>query len=137
MKFLKCAVLPAIAGWGTALLFLLAFSMFLTRSDDPSSLLPVLAVVSCAMGALVCGGLSALLEGSEKRVMGLFAGLLMVFLQLLCSLSPGGNKGIIFPLSIGIGQVGISLLVYFLSKKKGSGARKKIKRAAKKRYRGR
>ena len=137
MKFLKCAVLPAIAGWGTALLFLLMCSMFLMRSDDPSSLLPVLAVISCVMGALVCGLLSALLEGSEKKAMGLFAGLLMVLMQLLCSLSPGGDKGVIFPLAIGIGQMGISLLVYFLSKKKGSSARKKIKRAAKKRYRGR
>lgn len=134
MKLFKSAVLPALSGWITALLFLCICAFCLMGSSDPSGLLRVLPVMGCLLGAMVCGGATYLLSSEKRGETALFSGLLLVVLQALCSLFPGGGKSVIFALALAIGQTVISFLVFWLCQRFfGGSKRKKIKRSVRQR----
>ena len=134
MKLLKCAVLPALAGFATALLFLLIGALFLKKAEDPTQFYKIVPMIAWILGALCCGATAAFAEGKQDGGGGLFGGLVLFLLHLLCSFFPGGEKGVILALAVGAGQIAVSLLAYFLCKKKARPSRKKIQKRVKKRY---
>lgn len=138
MKFLKCAVLPALLGQGTALLFLLLSAICLQgvdAQDAAVSLLPIFAVV---LSSLLCGLLSALFSKEGAFQNPLFAGGLMALMHLCLSLLPaGGGKGVLLPLVLAVLQPCLSFAVGMLVFKKGKGSAQKMRKKAKRRYRGR
>ena len=131
MKLLKCAVLPALAGFATALLFLLAGSLALAKTMDPSAAMRILPFVACILGASLCGVLSVLLDGEERSGRSVLAGAMLLVLQLICSLAPGGAKGIILPIAMGAGELAICVAISFLFKKTRKKGRKRGRKTVK------
>lgn len=128
MKLLKCAVLPALAGFATALLFLLAGSLALVKTADPSAAMRVLPIIACLSGASLCGMLSGVLDGEEGSGRSILAGAMLLMLQLVCSLSPGGAKGIILPIAMGVGEFAICFAISFFFKKTKKKGRKRVRK---------
>ena len=65
MKLLKCAVLPALAGFATALLFLLIGALFLKKAEDPTQFYKIVPMIAWILGALCCGATAAFAEGKQ------------------------------------------------------------------------
>lgn len=137
MKFLKCAVLPALLAEGTVLLFLLVCSFILQKSSDPASAIRILPILGLVLSSILCGLLSAVLSGEERLENPLLAGGIMALLHLILSLLPGAEeKKLLLPIILLALQIGLSFFSGLLIFKKGKNNAQKMRRKAKKRYRG-
>ena len=55
LTLLKKATLSAVIGHGAALLFLFLSSAVLVKNENPSSMMPIVAIAALFIGAAVCG----------------------------------------------------------------------------------
>ena len=138
MKFLKCAVVPALCGMASALLFLLLSALILQKTEDPANVIPILSQVINILCAGLCGLVSAVFAGERRIEYPLYAGLLMMFFYLLLSLFPGGtSKGVLMTTILLLALPAVSFMVGALVMNGGKNNAKKMRKMAKRRYRGR
>ncbi len=96
LTLLKKTAISAVIGHAVALLFLFLTSTALAKNEDPSSLMPVAALIALFLGAAVCG----LVAGKTAdgpfggAVAGLvFSVLLIIVSILLNAFAPSGEAG--------------------------------------------
>ena len=85
LTLLKKATLSAVIGHGAALLFLFLSSAVLVKNENPSSMMPIVAVIAFFVGAAVCGVLARKRGSSVWDV--LAAGLVFSLLLIVVSLA--------------------------------------------------
>ncbi len=117
---LKKTTIAAVIGHAVAILFLFLTSTALAKNEDPSSLMPVAALMALLIGALVCGFIAGkTVDGAfGGAITGLiFSGLLIIISLLLGAFSPAGEAvsqegyGIGFKIGMLAGATVISSLI--------------------------
>ena len=85
LTLLKKATLSAVIGHGAALLFLFLSSAVLVKNEDPSTMMPIAAIVAFFIGAAVCGIIAGRSGGGLWDVLaaGLIFSLLLIVISLL------------------------------------------------------
>ena len=139
LTLLKKATLSAVIGHGVALLFLFLSSAVLVKNEDPSSMMPIAAMVAFLVGAAVCGIISG--KNGSGALGALASGLVFSLLLIVVSLvlnaaSPLSDTEMGYALGVKIALVAggtlISVLVgLWISGRKNAraGASKRRKKA--------
>jgi ascorbate-specific PTS system EIIC-type component UlaA len=85
LTLLKKATLSAVIGHGAALLFLFLSSAVLVKNENPSSMMPIAAIVAFFIGAAVCGVIAGRSGNGLWDVLaaGLIFSLLIIVISLL------------------------------------------------------
>ena len=96
LTLLKKATLSAVIGHGAALLFLFLASAVLVKNEDPSSMMPVAAIVAFFIGAAVCGILAGRGENGLWEVLaaGVMFSLLLIVVSLLLDAALPAGEGV-------------------------------------------
>ncbi len=116
LTLVKKTALSAAIGHAVAILFLFLTSTALAKNEDPSSLMPVAALVALFIGAAICGLVSGkAVDGPfGGAISGLvFSGALVVISLVLNAFSPSGEDlyGIGFKIGMLAGATLLSALV--------------------------
>lgn len=139
LTLLKKATLSAVIGHGAALLFLFLSSAVLVKNEDPTSVMPIAAMVAFFIGAAVCGMIAGKRGNGVWDVLAaglIFALLLIVISLLLNALFPvaEGENGYTLGSKIGLisGGTAVSVIIglWIVSRKNTSRVSSKRRKKA-------
>ena len=138
LTLLKKATLSAVIGHGAALLFLFLSSAVLVKNENPSSMMPIAAIVAFFIGAAVCGVIAGRSGNGLWEVLaaGLVFSLLIIVISLLLNavlptVESEGGYGIGSKAALIAGGLVVSALVGLWVSSRKNSSRTSVKRRKK------
>lgn len=138
LTLLKKATLSAVIGHGAALLFLFLSSAVLVKNENPSSMMPIAAIVAFFIGAAVCGVIAGRSGNGLWDVLaaGLVFSLLIIVISLLLNavlpaVESEGGYGLGLKAALIAGGLVVSTLVGLWITSRKNSSRTSVKRRKK------
>ena len=138
LTLLKKATLSAVIGHGAALLFLFLSSAVLVKNENPSSMMPIAAIVAFFIGAAMCGVIAGRSGNGLWDVLaaGLVFSLLIIVISLLLNavlpaVESEGGYGLGLKAALIAGGLVVSTLVGLWVSSRKNSSRTSVKRRKK------